>query len=49
MITPRGRLQLAPDEVVSVSLLPVGNAGADGDGAFAARALSFRIRLRRIR
>jgi hypothetical protein len=48
-IMTRSRLQLAPDEVVSVSLLSVGNTGADDNGSFAARALSFRIRLGRIR
>jgi hypothetical protein len=42
-------LQLAPDEVVSVSLPPVGNTRTDDAAAFAARALSFRIRVRRIR
>jgi hypothetical protein len=41
-------LQLAPDEVVSVSLPPVGNGSTDA-AAFAARALSFRIRVRQIR
>jgi hypothetical protein len=42
-------LQLAPEEVVSVSLPPVGNLKSNDNGAFAPRALSFRIRVRRIR
>ena len=41
-------LQLGPGEVVSVPLPPVGRGGADAE-AFAARALSFRIRVRQIR
>lgn len=41
-------LQLVPDEVVSVSLPPIGRGGSDA-AAFAARALSFRIRVRQIR
>ena len=41
-------LQLVPDEVVSVLLPPVGNVRYDA-AAFAARALSFRIRVRQIR
>ena len=41
-------LQVGPSEVVSVPLPPVGRGGADAE-AFAARALSFRIRVRRIR
>jgi hypothetical protein len=41
-------LQLVPGEVVSVPLPPVGRGGADA-AAFAARALSFRIRVRQIR
>ncbi len=41
-------LQLAPDEVVSVPLPPVGRGGTAA-AAFAARALSFRIRVRQIR
>ena len=41
-------LQLVPNEVVSVLLPPVGRGGADA-AAFAARALSFRIRVRQIR
>jgi hypothetical protein len=42
-------LQVAPDEVVSVPLPPVGNIRANDAAAFAARALSFRIRVRQIR
>jgi hypothetical protein len=42
-------LQLAPDEVVSVPLPPVGNTRTDDAAVFAARALSFRIRVRQIR
>jgi hypothetical protein len=42
-------LELAPDEVVSVPLPPVGNTATDDAAAFAARALSFRIRVRQIR
>jgi hypothetical protein len=41
-------LQVAPDEVVSVMLPPVGNGTTDA-AIFAARALSFRIRVRPIR
>jgi hypothetical protein len=41
-------LQVGPGEVVSVPLPPVGRGGADAE-AFAARALSFRIRVRQIR
>jgi hypothetical protein len=41
-------LQVGPGEVVSVPLAPVGRGGADAE-AFAARALSFRIRVRQIR
>jgi hypothetical protein len=41
-------LQLAPDEVVSVPLPAVGRGATDA-AAFAARALSFRIRVRQIR
>ena len=41
-------LRLVPNEVVSVPLPPVGRGGADA-AAFAARALSFRIRVRPIR
>lgn len=41
-------LQLAPGEVVSVRLPPVGRGDADA-AAFAPRALSFRIRVRQIR
>jgi hypothetical protein len=41
-------LVLAPDEVVSVILPPVGREGADA-AVFAARALSYRIRVRQIR
>ena len=41
-------LQIAAGEVVSVPLPPVGRGGADAE-AFAARALSFRIRVRQIR
>ena len=41
-------LKVAPGEVVSVPLPPVGRGGADAE-AFAARALSFRIRVRQIR
>ena len=41
-------LTVAPGEVVSVPLPPVGRGGADAE-AFAARALSFRIRVRQIR
>jgi hypothetical protein len=41
-------LRVAPDEVVSVALPPVGLRGAYA-AAFAARALSFRIRVRSIR
>ena len=41
-------LNVAPGEVVSVPLPPVGRGGADAE-AFAARALSFRIRVRQIR
>jgi hypothetical protein len=41
-------LQLAPGEVVSVPLPPVGRGGTDA-AVFAARALSFRIRVRQIR
>jgi hypothetical protein len=42
-------LQVVPDEVVSVPLPPVGNIQTDDNAAFAARALSFRIRVRQIR
>jgi hypothetical protein len=42
-------VRLAPEEVVSVSLPPVGNPYTDDAAAFAARALSFRIRVRQIR
>jgi hypothetical protein len=38
-----------PGEVVSVPLPPVGNLETDDNAAFAARALSFRIRVRQIR
>ena len=41
-------LHIAPDEVVSVPLPAVGHPQSDA-GAFAARALSFRIRVRQIR
>jgi hypothetical protein len=41
-------LQLVPNEVVSVLLPPVGNGTTDA-ATFAARALSFRIRVRQIR
>jgi hypothetical protein len=41
-------LQVRPGEVVAVPLPPVGRGGADAE-AFAARALSFRIRVRQIR
>jgi hypothetical protein len=41
-------LQVASDEVVSVPLPPVGRGGTEA-AAFAARALSFRIRVRPIR
>ena len=41
-------LQVAPGEVVALSLPPVGNGTTDA-AAFAARALSFRIRVRQIR
>jgi hypothetical protein len=41
-------LQLVPNEVVSVALPPVGRGRADA-AAFAARPLSFRIRVRQIR
>jgi hypothetical protein len=41
-------LQLAPEEVVAVPLPPVGNEKTDAT-AFAARALSFRMRVRPIR
>lgn len=41
-------VQLAPDEVVAVPLPPVGNGKTD-TAAFAARALSFRMRVRPIR
>ena len=41
-------VRIGPDEVVSVPLPPVGRGGADAD-AFAARALSYRIRVRPIR
>jgi hypothetical protein len=41
-------LQVGPGEVVSVPLPSVGRGGDDAD-AFAARALSFRIRVRQIR
>jgi hypothetical protein len=42
-------VRLVPGEVVSVSLPPVGNPYTDDAAAFAARALSFRIRVRQIR
>jgi hypothetical protein len=42
-------LRLVPGEVVSVSLPPVGNPYTDDAATFAARALSFRIRVRQIR
>ena len=42
-------LQIAPDEVVSVPLPPVGNTATNDAAAFAARALSYRIRIRPIR
>jgi hypothetical protein len=42
-------LQLVADEVVSVPLPPVGNTRTDDAAVFAARALSFRIRVRQIR
>jgi hypothetical protein len=41
-------LKIDPGEVVSVPLPPVGRGGADAE-AFAARALSFRLRVRQIR
>lgn len=41
-------LTVSPGEVVSVPLPPVGRGGADAE-PFAARALSFRIRVRQIR
>jgi len=41
-------LKVAPGEVVALSLPPVGNGTTDA-AAFAARALSFRIRVRQIR
>ncbi len=41
-------LRLVPNEVVSVSLPPVGDEGADA-AAFAGRNLSFRVRVRQIR
>jgi len=42
-------LHLVPDEVVSVSLPPVGRPNSDDAAVFAARALSYRIRVRQIR
>jgi hypothetical protein len=42
-------LRLAPGEVLSVPLPPVGNPHTDDAAIFAARALSFRIRVRQIR
>ncbi len=41
-------LRLVPNEVVSVSLPPVGDGGTDA-AAFAGRNLSFRVRVRQIR
>ena len=43
-----GTLQVKPDEVVSVALPEVGHPQGDA-GAFAARALSYRIRVRQLR